>query len=110
MNLQFDIRVRIGSPAMISKGMLARATVTFKVNDTELVRLDDMLIRQGSDGPWVAYPSRKDSSGKTGDNGKPIYYSYYRPFPSADNKDLRDKLQAAIINKYMDACPSRKTR
>lgn len=100
MNLKFDVKVIDGTPAMKQKGMLARATVTMVAGETELIRLNEILIRNGTDGPWVAYPSKKDPNGKVGENGKPIYYKTYQPFPDRNNSNHREALERAILAEY----------
>ena len=94
-SLQMNINVVRGSDAMVSKGMLARVSVQLVTPDgSVMLQLDDMLIRDGKDGPWVSPPARQ-SEGK---DGKTTWYKYYRFYP--DNEDMRKKIEKRILDQY----------
>lgn len=90
-----NITINRGSDAMVNKGMLARASVQLMTADgSVMLQLDDMLIRDGKDGPWVSPPARQVE----GKDGKTVYYKYYRFYP--DNEEMRRSIEKRIIDQY----------
>jgi DNA-binding cell septation regulator SpoVG len=103
--LQTQIDIRRGTERMIAAGILARATITLQTaQGVNIVRLNEITIRNGNNGPWVAYPAQKDAQGKVGDSGKPIYYKFYHMFP--DNKELRESLERKVIEQFNATPPA----
>ena len=94
MTISFDINATKGSEAMIKAGILGRAEVTVLSDATPIVLLKNILVRQGSKGPYVVLPAEKDKNGKKDEKGFDIYYPHYKLFPEdfASSKLLQQNI------------------
>lgn len=106
MSLNLKIKVQVGSPKMVEKGIMGRATV-FVAKDAEsepVFGLNNFLIRKNKDGElWVASPSESFKI-QTESGEETRWKAIVKVGPNEKAKDgpIQTKFQKLVLDKYRE--------
>lgn len=97
MSLTPKITIRPGTERQQNVGIMGNAIVEMQFNGATVVKLNNIQVKKSKAGNWyIQYPSEEDKNGKM-ENGYPVKYPFFLFYPGEAGKDMRQKLQNALI-------------